>query len=734
MFDKSVKRDRSITDHQHRTAVGGTLRATSASIVRRRGIRRSAGLAIFLAVLVVTLFPSAAVSGIVTTTLNPTADAYVNQATPTTNYGSALVLNAGASPSMRSYLKFTIPRLNNTTISSATLRLYANTSSTAGVSVRSAGNSWAESTIRWNGSPSPGAIVSSSGAVTSDTWVELNVRTLVASNSTRTFALTGTGVPALALASREDTDHQPQLVVNVNDTTAPAVTLTTPANNARTGPLPTFGGKAGTAVGDLPSVTVNIYSGSTPSGDPVQSLTATPSGSNWSKAATTALANGTYTARAEQRDNAGNIGFSLPRVFRVIPVIVTLMFDDGTENQYQARAMLAAHGGMDATFFVNSSVIGSNPFYMTWDQLHGLVSDGSEIAGHTMYHADLTASDPDESARQVCYDRNNLLDHGFDVRNFAYPYGAYNNATKAMVQACGYSAARGTESFQGLCAPLCSESDPPADMYATRVAGYGPDGLANLQARVTDAERNGGGWVQLLFHGLCTSCGVNGTDPATFNSFLNWLQPRGANGATVVRTVQQVLQNPALPRAQNPPLPPAPGATNTLRNSDLEQDSNNDGVPDCYRPNAFGNQTATWTRTHDAHSGSNWAENVTSDPLTYVDGASILNRWDDLGYCTPTVLPGHSYTLSAWYKSTAPVKFSTNLRDSAFSSPFPFWMESTSPPLGVPPFPASADWALATWTTPEVPVGATGLLFGLMLPSAGSLTVDDISIVDATSP
>jgi peptidoglycan/xylan/chitin deacetylase (PgdA/CDA1 family) len=509
------------------------------------------------------------------------------------------------------------------------------------------------------------------------------------------------------------------------------VTLTSPANNARTGPLFTLAGRAGNAVGDSSTVTVNIYSGTTPTGTPVQSMPVNRSGSNWSWALTAALANGTYTAQAVQADNAGNTGVSAPRIFRVLPVIVSIMFDDGTANQYQARAMLASHGGMDATFFVNSSVIGSNPFYMTWQQLTDLYTDGSEIAGHTAFHADLTASDPNEAMRQVCYDRNKLLSHDFPVTDFAYPFGSYNESTKAMVQACGYSSGRGTESFEGLCAPLCSESIPPADPWATRTAGYGPDGLTALEQRVMDAERNGGGWVQLLFHGLCTNCGVNGTDPATFNSFLTWLQPRGANGATVVRTVHDVIGGTSGPPVAGPPLPNPPDTTgNVIRNSSLEQDSNGDGTPDCYRINSFGNHTAQWTRTNEAHTGD-WAERV--DSTNYVDGADLMETWDDLGYCTPTVVPGHQYTITTWYKSTAPVRYSSNTRNTTFDSPFPFWMESTSPPDGVPPFPASPDWAQATWTTPPVPAGVNGMLFGLMLTSEGSLTVDDISIVD-TSP
>jgi peptidoglycan/xylan/chitin deacetylase (PgdA/CDA1 family) len=724
MFDKSVKRDRSITDHQHETAVGGTLRAASTSIVRRRGIRRSAALAplIFLAVLVVTLFPSAAVSGIVITTLTPTADAYVNQDTPSTNYGTSPDLKSGTTPITRSYLKFVVPPLSGP-VTNATLRLFATTSSTTGFEVRSAGTGWNEGTITYaSGQPSRSStITATSGPVTAGTWVELNVTSLVSSNSTKSFALTGTAVPAAGLASRES-GNQPQLVVNVNDTAAPAVTLTTPGANARTGALPRFAGKAGNAPGDSPTVTVKVYAGSTPTGDVLREVPATRSGTNWSVTMPEGsdLPNGTYTARAEQQDAAGNTGFSSPRIFRVIQVIVTLQFDDGTENQYQARAMLAAHGGMDATFFVNSAVIGSNPFYMTWQQLNDLYADGSEIAGHTMYHADLTTSDPDEAGRQVCYDRNNLLAHGFPVTDFAYPFGAYNASTEALAQACGFNSARGTESFEGLCAPLCAESIPPLDLYATRVAGVGPNGLTALENRVTDAEKNGGGWIQLLFHGLCTSCGVNGTSPTTFNSLLTWLQPRATSG-TIVRTVQQVIGGTVQPPVSGPALPPAPNGTNVIRNSSLEQDANNDGVPDCYRINSWGTHTATWTRTTDAHTGT-YAERV--DTTGYVDGADIIQTWDDLGYCTPTVIPGHQYTLSIWYKSTAPVRFSTNTRDDLFTSPFLCWSES-------PSFPVSSDWAEATWTTPSVAAGVSGMLFGLMLTSNGSLTVDDVSIVDA---
>jgi hypothetical protein len=109
------------------------------------------------------------------------------------------------------------------------------------------------------------------------------------------------------------------------DTTPPAVTLTSGPSGSASNSAPSFGGGVGTASGDLGAVMVNIYSGGTASGTPVQTLPATVSGGSWSATAAT-LADGTYTVRAEQSDAAGNTGTSATRTFTVdtTPPAVTL--------------------------------------------------------------------------------------------------------------------------------------------------------------------------------------------------------------------------------------------------------------------------------------------------------------------------------------------------------------------------------------------------------------------------
>jgi hypothetical protein len=113
----------------------------------------------------------------------------------------------------------------------------------------------------------------------------------------------------------------------------PPVTLSLPGAVVReglqgTGAKPSFAGSAGAAAEDGTSIVVHIYAGEQASGTPVQTLDAQASAGSWSATATTALAEGTYSAVAEQLDEAffGHNGLSPKVVFRVIttPPVVTI--------------------------------------------------------------------------------------------------------------------------------------------------------------------------------------------------------------------------------------------------------------------------------------------------------------------------------------------------------------------------------------------------------------------------
>jgi hypothetical protein len=98
------------------------------------------------------------------------------------------------------------------------------------------------------------------------------------------------------------------------DTTPPVVSITSPANGSSAiGTSQAVSGSAGTAEGDLPEVTVQLFAGPGIS-SPIAILTVPANGGSW-VGPFAGLSPGTYTVRAEQRDAAGNVGFSEPVTF-----------------------------------------------------------------------------------------------------------------------------------------------------------------------------------------------------------------------------------------------------------------------------------------------------------------------------------------------------------------------------------------------------------------------------------
>jgi hypothetical protein len=133
------------------------------------------------------------------------------------------------------------------------------------------------------------------------------------------------------------------------------------------------------------------------------------------------------------------------------------------------------------------------------------------------------------------------------VTSFAYPNAASNTSVKQIVQSCDYSSGRTVGNINSI--TVCTscpyaETIPPRDHYYLRTpeAATSSTTLSTLQTYVTNAETHGGGWVILVFHGICdNSCtSSNSFSPSKFTAFLDWLAPRAANG-TVVRTVGQVM-------------------------------------------------------------------------------------------------------------------------------------------------------------------------------------------------
>ncbi len=149
-----------------------------------------------------------------TLTFTPTADAYVIQSYPSTNFGTATNLRVDSSPITRSYVRFVVGGLNGAPIQSAKIRLFANSSNTTGYSVKSlSDNTWTETAITYNNAPVSGSLLGTSPAIVSGKWVEVDVSSYVKVEGTYDLVLDTTNSTNTSFGSRESAANAPQLVV-----------------------------------------------------------------------------------------------------------------------------------------------------------------------------------------------------------------------------------------------------------------------------------------------------------------------------------------------------------------------------------------------------------------------------------------------------------------------------------------------------------------------------------------
>ena len=190
------------------------------------------------------------------------------------------------------------------------------------------------------------------------------------------------------------------------------------------------------------------------------------------------------------------------------PFAVSLTFDDGLRSHYGLKDIFARHG-VAGSFYINSGAVDAGEAgTMSWAQIRDLQAAGNDVGGHTRDHVNLLATDTsyEFKTRQVCDDRQRLLDEGINAVSFAYPFGAMDATAQPFIRGCGYQSGRkaGTVTSNG---PIYSETIPVTENpYAVRILGTnenGPVTLEALQYAVNQAIKYGGSWLPTLFHQIC---------------------------------------------------------------------------------------------------------------------------------------------------------------------------------------------------------------------------------------
>lgn len=175
-------------------------------------------------------------AGVTQATFLPDADGYVNAKYAKKRYGGARVLRTDAAPAtVRSYLRFRVDGLAGP-VRSATLRLFAETSSRNGLEVRGVADTrWEERTLDYVTAPPVQSTVDSTGPIRARTWVAADVTALVKGNGDVGMALVALGASAIRYASREAGARAPQLVVESGSVPRPVAAGIAPAGAAKGG-------------------------------------------------------------------------------------------------------------------------------------------------------------------------------------------------------------------------------------------------------------------------------------------------------------------------------------------------------------------------------------------------------------------------------------------------------------------------------------------------------------------
>jgi hypothetical protein len=157
-----------------------------------------------------------------TLTFNPPHDAWVRSSSPMSNFGARPELSVrNGSQTVRSYLKFNVTGVIGA-IQSATLRLRVTDAGPNGGSVFRTSNNflatstpWTESGLTWNNAPpASGSALDAAGAVSANTWLELDVTSAITGNGTFSFLVAGGSNNVVEYSSSEGA-MPPQLVVVV---------------------------------------------------------------------------------------------------------------------------------------------------------------------------------------------------------------------------------------------------------------------------------------------------------------------------------------------------------------------------------------------------------------------------------------------------------------------------------------------------------------------------------------
>lgn len=115
--------------------------------------------------------------------------------------------------------------------------------------------------------------------------------------------------------------------------------------------------------------------------------------------------------------------------------VVTFTFDDAPKSVYQTAFPLLRRYNIPATLYVITDVVGTDHWYVTWDQIDKLSKAGWEIGDHTNTHPHLTQLNDADIISELNTSKQTLFQHGYQASSFAPPFGDYSDKVLSFIKA-----------------------------------------------------------------------------------------------------------------------------------------------------------------------------------------------------------------------------------------------------------------------------------------------------------
>jgi chitodextrinase len=149
-------------------------------------------------------------------TFTPGDDTYVEQDTPTTNYGGSTQMTADNSPVRHLLVKFTVSGVGSRPVVHASLQLNCvNSSGVGGTFFAVTDNTWLESLVNWNNAPAASTTpITTLGRVTAGVTYDLDVTSQITGDGTYSFEATSTSTDGAYYSTKEGA-VAPKLVVTL---------------------------------------------------------------------------------------------------------------------------------------------------------------------------------------------------------------------------------------------------------------------------------------------------------------------------------------------------------------------------------------------------------------------------------------------------------------------------------------------------------------------------------------